>query len=546
MITSGMNIYPDRERGTYKFYAVQGEAMGRELVLNLFDQNGQEVNLTKSRIFLYVSKQDRNVAVVEGKTGDGLQNTVHCKLTYQTCTCPGVCNMLLQVITEDGELRYDNMELTVSPTETDAIFESTTDIGPLAKIIKNGDQIAREMENITTIRELMVSVLKNYADSISADIIGTLPVEDEQFYTSTVAADINGSILMLDTNSWGASETYFSCDEGRTWEKKGLQGAEVEGQDLFHVCVGGNYFLCVGRDKMIWVKIANGVMTIESTKDITFKTGVTPAVSHGQYVNGRYFLFRQNNIATSEAFSPVYFTGPGSAPAYIALPASNMVAGSIAFSDGYWYMTAYETWHDDNKPHKAWLLRSETLANWAAIAQWEGNHNEYKFFTIREGVATVYGDSQNGMKVKRIDLATNAVTEKWIRNGQGFNPETAVASELFDVVLSGNEICYTKDGKDYKFFDTSFKDNWDFSVDIAIPLRRLIVADGAYYAIYRLDMLGENLSEKLNEAKAQYEDLVELAKRKANEIDSLIKISSVKMEEGDELEAGHIYIWYTT
>lgn len=555
MIANEYNIYPDRDRGTYKFYAVQGESMAREVILNLFDEGGCEVNLTGCKAFLYVVKQDKTVAVIAGKTGEGLQNTVIFPLTYQACTCPGICEVLLQVITETGELRYDNIELTVSPAETDMIFESKSDLGPIAQIIKNGDQIVRTLEDVTITKNLMVSVLKNYSDGFSPDVSGTLPVgteEDVQFHQSAVAADINGNILMLDTGNWGATETYFTCDEGETWTKKAVQGDDEENLDMFYLCVGGKAFMCVGREKVVWLKVVNGELTTEAVQNAAFTARIDPKIRRGQYVNGKYFLFQNDLVEPSKAYPPIYYNAPGAAPAYMALPQSNMVAESISYSDGFWYILAGETYHNDNNPHKAWLLRSETLANWAVVAQWESEYKGYEFFTIRGGVATAYAGSSSQMQIKLIDLTTNAVTEKCIKEGISFYPEAAVSCDLFDVVLSGEKVCYTKDGKEYTFFKTDFQQNEDFTTDIAIPRRRLVIADGAYYAIYRLDMLGENLAEKLNVAKSSYEKLIEQteavnqkAMAAAEAVDGLITVSRIPLVDGEsELATGKFYVVY--
>lgn len=552
MIANEYNIYPDRDRGTYKFYAVQGESMAREVILNLFDEGGCEVNLTGCKAFLYIMKQDKTVAVIAGKTSEGMQNTVIFPLTYQACTCAGICDVLLQVITDSGELRYDNMELTVSPSEADAAFESKSDLGPIAKIIKNGEQITRTLEEVVTTKNLMVSVLKNYSDSFSPDVSGALPVgtdEDVQCHQSAVAADINGNILLLDTGNWGATETYLTCDEGETWRKSAVQ-SEEDDLDMFYACVGGKVFMCVGRDKIVWLKEANGELTTETVQSAAFTAPIDPPIKRGQYVNGKYFLIQQDGIEPAKSYPPIYYNTPGAAPAYMALPQSSMTAKSIAYSDGYWYMLAGEIYHDDNQPHKAWLLRSETLANWTAIAQWAGEYNEYDMFTIRNGIATIYDGSNSQMRVKQIDLTTNTVTDKIIKEGISFYPEAVASCDLFDVAVSGENVCYTKDGERYSFFTTDFPPNEDVTLDIAIPRRRLIIADGAHYAIYRLDMLGENLAEKLNAAKANFEKLVadtealnQQTVQAANKVDSLIVVSPVKKEIGDALAPGHIYVW---
>lgn len=554
MIKNECNIYPDRDRGTYKFYAVQGESMAREITLNLFDESGCSVDLTGCKAFLYVIKQDQTVAVIAGETSEGMQNTVNFQLTYQACTCAGICDVLLQVITNSGELRYNNMELTVSPSEADAVFESKSDLGPIAKIIKNGEQITRTLEDVATTKNLMVSVLKNYSDSFSPDVSGTLPVgtdEDMQYHQSTVAADINGNILMLDTGSWGAMETYLTCDEGETWRKSAVQ-SEEDDLDMFYACVGGKAFLCVGKEKIVWLKEANGELMTEAVQSAAFTAPVDPPVKRGQYVNGKYFLIQQDGLEPAKSYPPIYYNAPGAAPAYMALPQSTMAAKSIAYSDGYWYMLAGEIYHNDNQPHKAWLLRSEALANWAAIAQWEGEYNEYELFTIRGGIATIYDGSNSQMRVKQIDLTTNAVTDKIIKEGTSFYPEAVASCDLFDVAVSGENVCYTKDGEDYRFFTTDFPPNEDVTLDIAIPRRRLIIADGAHYAIYRLDMLGENLADKLNAAKSTYEKLVEQteavnqkAVAAAEAVDGLITVSRIPLVDGEsELATGKFYVVY--
>lgn len=559
MITSTIHLYPNQERGTERLYAVQGEAMGRTVAVSLFDSGGQQLTLTGCRVFLYVIKPDRTLAITEGTLTAAAANEVSFSLPYQACTCAGLCDVFVQVIGKDFELRFDSLELMVTPAQGDAVFESCTDLSSFSQVIRNSDRIAQTLTELTTTRDLMVSVLKNYADDLQPDVTGTLPLpkeddeEDEVYaHESVVAADLNGNIFMLDTRSYGAVNTYFTCDEGTTWERQSPEAQEYQdtNTDQYYLCIGGKQFLCVGKKRLVWVKIVNGSMTIEKTVPVPYSSTISPAVKNGKYVGGKYFLFFNHISGSGDTpMRPMYFATEGSSGAYLTLPISTLVSLDIAYADNTWYLLARTVWKEDTT-ETYYLFRSDDLANWTTVYSWSDGIT-YRCFTVRDGYAMVYPNStsQKSSYAYRICLADGTAEQLYLRDSGGLTATAAVSSDLFDVVLCDSELCYTKDGKSYRFFQTDFPENFDFTVDIAIPRRRLIVADGAYYAIYRLDMIGENLSEKLNTAKAELEALT-AATQKLNEetiaaakrVDELITIDGRVMAEGDPLESGTIHI----
>lgn len=558
MIASEMNLYPNRERGTQRFYAVQGEAQARALTVNLYDSNGTLLTLTNCRVFLYVVKPDRTIAITEGELTAAAANQVRFTLPYQACTCAGLCDAIVQVIGKDFELRFDSLELMVTPTKSDEVFESTADLSVFTRLIRNSDNIDQTLTELRTTKDLMVSVLKNYADDLQPDVSGKLPIptddEEDYYHESVVAADLNGNILMLDTRSSSAANTYFTCDEGATWEKQSPEAQEYQetDSDSYYLCVGGKQFLCVGNKRLVWVKINNGIMTIEKTVNVPYTSNVRPAVNSGKYVGGKYFLFIapiEGYGAQTKVSNPVYFASEGADAAYLTFPISNLVALDVAFADSTWYILARTAWKQDTES-TYYLFKSDDLANWTTVHSWTKD-TTYKCFTVRDGYAMVYPKaySYNDSFAYRICLADGTTEINYLRDSGTLYANYAVSSDLFDVVLCDNELAYTKDGKSYRFFQTDFPENFDFTVDIAIPRRRLIVADGAYYAIYRLDMIGENLSEKLNAAKANLEALTEATQKlndevvaAAKRVDELITVDGRVMEEGDPLESGTIHI----
>lgn len=557
MIASEMNLYPNRERGTQRFYAVQGEAQARALTVNLYDSNGTLLTLTNCRVFLYVVKPDRTIAITEGELTAAAANQVRFTLPYQACTCAGLCDAIVQVIGKDFELRFDSLELMVTPTKSDEVFESTADLSVFTRLIRNSDNIDQTLTELRTTKDLMVSVLKNYADDLQPDVSGKLPIptddEEDYYHESVVAADLNGNILMLDTRSSSAANTYFTCDEGATWEKQSPEAQEYQetDSDSYYLCVGGKQFLCVGNKRLVWVKINNGIMTIEKTVNVPYTSNVHPAVNSGKYVGGKYFLFFTHISGGGDTpMQPMYFTSEGATGAYLALPVSNLVALDIAFADSTWYILARTAWKQDTES-TYYLFKSDDLANWTTVHSWTKD-TTYKCFTVRDGYAMVYPweSSYKNSAVYRICLSDGTAEEVYLRDSGSLGATAAVSSDLFDVVLMDSELAYTKDGKSYRFFQTDFPENFDFTVDIAIPRRRLIVADGAYYAIYRLDMIGENLSEKLNTAKANLEALTEATQKlndetvaAAQRVDELITVGDTEMVAGDALEHGHVYFW---
>ncbi len=562
MIVQELDIYPNMEHGLHRFYAVQGESGARELRFNLYDETGAEKAVTGSRILLYTIKPDRNVAVIECKAGSGRENQASCLLTYQAGTCPGTCSMFLQVLTESGELRYDNMELVVKPANIDGIA-SRSDFGPLTHILQSAGHIDQLLSNVRGVAELLQSILQNYTKELSPEYSGVIDTgtAEKVFYLSDIAADDSGNLLMLDRSTKGGQQTRLSADGGKTWTLSPLVPENSTPTDVFLACCGGPKFLCLGDKYLLWAQAVNGKIIPETP--VNCPIPISKSIRRCRYLNGNYWIFRTKS--KTEAYPPVYFTGSGAEYIEVVLPDSGTrEATDITYDPetGAYYMVGGFP-RDTANFGTTWIIRSTDLKKWTTIQAWMGDDAEDRTAVFRDGAVTMYIRNSAELKIARITPAGGVTTTN---TGQRFLTMQTAGNILCDVTLSDVKLVSTKDGAALQWYPVQLglEEGSADIVHAAAFGRRIAITKGPAYYIYRMDMLGEDVAADMLQARGDYEvlsaqvrDLLESASgaaevaenaketadQAAEKVNRLITVSQTPLEAGvDKLETGCLYV----
>lgn len=554
MLTHELKIYPNREHGTAQFYAVQGESGARELRLDLCDAQGKTVDVTGAKALLYVIKPDRNVAVIEcTPASNGKPYQVSCLLTLQAAACPGMCSMFLQVLTDTGELRYDNMTLQVFPSAADSVL-SRTDFGPLAQLIQSAGMIDRLLKQTQDTADMLAEIIRSYTRELSPETDGVIDTggEDAGNFESYPAIDTAGNVLFLDCRTWGSLNTKFSTDFCKTWTDAPLQNAETEEPHLLpRLCVGGEKFLCFGDDYLMWARIpGEGRLLTTALVANPVKTNVSPAARRGRYLNGKYWIFREQSgyDASAPAYPPVYFTGNGAEYVAVSLPDSQMAAADIAYypKTGAYYMAGG---YPPGTPNygKTWILLSVDLTTWYTLQTWDSEEISIDALSIHNGVLSAYPryDTGDTLTVHRhkIDSGTFE-TVKIPFGGTKFYTSCAAGCEVCSAALSGSGdyLAYTKDGGT----DTIVPVPWPESLTglsawIAGFERRLVLTYGPYYKVYRMDLVGEDLAANLEKMAQEYQNMTQQIENYAGR---KIVLTTTDPGAGSPASAGEIIFVY--
>lgn len=141
MITEKYTLVEARDTPPLRFRASQGEAEARQIVLSLRTKSGNAVSANGATPYVYVLKPDGNPVVMEAQEVSGSPGTYTWTWSLQSCTCPGVSRVVLQLLSDTSDLRWTNMDLIVEPCDLEEAVASTPDLGPLASLLTVPDYI---------------------------------------------------------------------------------------------------------------------------------------------------------------------------------------------------------------------------------------------------------------------------------------------------------------------------------------------------------------------------------------------------------------------
>lgn len=522
------------------FTAVQGETHARELRMDLLDTHGGPVDLTGSQAFLYVIKPDTNVALIECQTAtNGKQNQAACVLTLQAATCPGTCGLLLQILTESGDIRYDNMRLQVEESDIDGIA-SMSDFGPLAKMLKSTGKINDLLSQTEiTVKDIsgtaahMEKILALYGDAFRRHSGGTLSGNVDYL----PAADTQGNMILI-PKSWNGAGGLVSYNGGENWGPTTMYASDEESL-MPSVVVGGEKILVGCGKKLVWGKVSGGALTWQQPVSGPAHTGDSTSQSWGRYLNGKYFVCYNDRASLTAA--PIgrnlyVFSANGSC-SEVQLPDNRMSATCVAYDpDNQRYFVAggyalsADTSGQDSYNHKTWIIASTNLKSWSTV--YEATDDEV-FVDIVVYSGRVLAVPRNSKESGTMRLFGRSVSQIMSRppSAASFDYSggefwaTDTASGLFGfVVLAKGTIMYTADGDDFTEIPLALGGESDLTVKAAAAGRYLLLCSGSQYAVYRLDLKGENLTESLQEAVTEYNTL-------KNKVDTEVSTAAATIEE---------------
>ena len=183
MLSYHYELYDGKRRPPLQLYAMQGEAGARTFEITLLTDQGPSPSLTGATVYAYVLKNDGTVVVIDCQASS---NEVTFTLPLQACTCQGVNEMAIQVVTGTTDLRWDNLLLYVKPCELENAVASTSDLGPIANLITDPDYIqslADAYENATGEIEDLMGDFKPVGDWNATTSYKTLNIVSHEGYS---------------------------------------------------------------------------------------------------------------------------------------------------------------------------------------------------------------------------------------------------------------------------------------------------------------------------------------------------------------------------
>lgn len=500
-----LTVSPNRELGLAVFHAVQGESNARELRMDLVDAQGAGVPVTMCQAFLYVIKQDHNVAVIQCETGThGKSNQVSCVLTYQATTCPGKCALLLQVMTSTGDLRYDNMRLEVAPCAVDGII-SRTEFSALTDAIRNAGTVEAMLAYSQEVAGGFQEILSHYADDFRPNIKGTFNTE-ESAAAFRAAMDTEGNMLLLNTLEWGGKESQYSTDGGKTWAE--TQHSAPEENVGCQLVLGGKKFLVIHGNHAVFGQVVNGVLTWGAPIPCGVSWNNSLSALSGEYAGGKYFVCypaRNSMISNSPVGRNLFYFDDSGNLSEVLLPDPRMEAQAVGYDPvnrRYLAAGAYAyAVTDDLYNHKAWVLASDDLARWSTV--YEDDMTTYNFTGIK-----VYNGQiviATNLSDKIITGAADAVLTGSLQLQKMDQGGLVLAGEYGMAFPSAESMLFSRDGVSFSEKGPPFAGESE-TVYGAMSGRLALLACGKQYAVYRLDLIGENLKESMEKLESQYRE----------------------------------------
>ena len=258
---------------------IQEEADGRDLIINLIDDNGSPLDLTGKTVSVYIQKPD-NTMIYNSCRVEGNQATV--TLTLQMMAVSGLTKLCeLQIVdTDNHTLKVTLPPLRIIKSNYDGAIESTDEFSALAEQInaaltatKNANEAAEEAR--TTAEATATTVINeqkgqpngiaaldssgNLVQMPSASDVGAVPT------TRTVNGKALSSNISLTAADVGAvSQTVYELTPQNGWEAPSTDTA----------C----HLIVTGRLAAITARLRAPSATIDSGNSLIFNlpSGVVP------------------------------------------------------------------------------------------------------------------------------------------------------------------------------------------------------------------------------------------------------------------------------
>ena len=258
---------------------IQEEADGRDLIINLIDDNGSPLDLTGKTVSVYIQKPD-NTMIYNSCRVEGNQATA--TLTLQMMAVSGLTKLCeLQIVdTDNHTLKVTLPPLRIIKSNYDGAIESTDEFSALAEQInaaltatKNANEAAEEAR--TTAEATATTVINeqkgqpngiaaldssgNLVQMPSASDVGAVPT------TRTVNGKALSSNISLTAADVGAvSQTVYELTPQNGWKAASVASA----------C----HLIVTGRLAAITARLTAPSATIDSSNSLIFNlpSGVVP------------------------------------------------------------------------------------------------------------------------------------------------------------------------------------------------------------------------------------------------------------------------------
>ena len=502
-------LYDGKNSPPLRLYAVQGEAGSRTFVLEIVGQDGRSPVGLNSQAYAYVQKNDGNLVLINCQVSQG---TVTFTLPLQACTCPGENKVYLQILEEDRELRWDNVLLFVEPCNLDNAVESKTDLGDLGAILEKSLAIQGITEEMKSVVEELESTLMKYSDEFGPYANGA--GQDDSNYFSRI--DTNGIMYLVDSYHWGGTDSKISLDYGSTWKS-------FEFSDDIHSLaaldfIAGEKLLMVDKNYLRWGQVQGGTPVFDDPVEHHLYIDVNPAFySRGIYAQGKYFVLRRssNLVQSPVGQNLYYFTELSSTPVQVKLPEQRMEATCITYDMttgkyfvGGFYVNSLDS--DDPLNSASWIISSTDLEEWTTVYSDQSNAYRFEYCTTWNGSCwfVPFGTYSNRLRLFKVDMTTDQVTDKQYTS-QGTFYVSGISSCVYGigVVNTAGQLAFSQDGESFTFFDTSTGLSAS-TADISGWERFFLMAFDKQWYVYRMDLIGENLIENLEELQASYQQAI--------------------------------------
>lgn len=502
-------LYDGKNSPPLRLYAVQGEAGSRTFVLEIVGQDGKSPVGLNSQAYAYVQKNDGNLVLINCQVAQG---TVTFTLPLQACTCPGENKVYLQILEEDRELRWDNVLLFVEPCNLDNAVESKTDLGDLGAILEKSLAIQGITEEMKSVVEELESTLMKYSDEFGPFANGA--GQDNTNYFSRI--DTNGIMYLVDSYHWGGTDSKISLDYGSTWKS-------FEFSDDIHSLaaldfIAGEKLLMVDKNYLRWGQVQGGAPVFDDPVEHHLYIDVNPAFySRGIYAQGKYFVLRRssNLVQSPVGQNLYYFTELSSTPVQVKLPEQRMEATCITYDVttgkyfvGGFYVNSLDS--DDPLNSASWIISSTDLEEWTTVYSDQSNAYRFEYCTTWNGSCwfVPFGTYSNRLRLFKVDMTTGQVTDKQYTS-QGTFYVSGISSCVYGigVVNTAGQLAFSQDGESFTFFDTSTGLSAS-TADISGWERFFLMAFDKQWYVYRMDLIGENLIENLEELQASYQQAI--------------------------------------
>ena len=501
-----------------ELYAVQGEAGARTFKLNVKSKRGPSPVGASSKAYIFVEKNDKTLVVISCEAEAG---SVTFTLPLQACTCPGINKVYLQILEGTSETRWDNLRLYVEPCNLEDAVESTTDLGDLGSLLDKVDSIDEIMDFVVSTAKELERILEKYSDELRPLTFG-VGDNDCQFITGM---DPDGNMFLADGYHQNGNGSMFSVDYGASWQRftYGSDSKNMTAQAF----IAGKKLLVMDKNYLCWGSVNGNTVDFEEPISHNLYDNVNPVFKgRGIYAGGKYlFLLNVKEYEEHPVGQNMYYLAEGGAsPVQVKFPNERMEATAVSFDpiSGKFiaagrYAMALE---DDEYNHKAWAAVSTNLSSWEMV--YEDSDDKAVYFLSAEVYKgkfylAPFGSFENSLWLITVDTQTNAQNSVIVHKENAFRPaEISAVSMGIGALNSEGLLAFSEDGQTFQYFQTqvvggtlSRLSGWE---------RYFLLGSGNKLAVYRMDLVGENLIENLEKIQESYEQALQSVEDTENAI----------------------------